>query len=266
MIAAYYDSTYGGFAESLNAAVRAEAFGEEIGQNSWLTADEHRHFFELLELDATSKVLEVASGSGGPALFMAAETGCDVTGIDLHETGVAAGNAAAAERGLAERARFVVGDAREPLPFRDATFDAVECIDSMNHLAERARVLEEFHRVLRPGGRVLFTNPITVTGILRREEMTIRSRGMGEFVFTAPGVDESLLAEAGFTEVRMEDVTPNMERVASRWGEARERHAAELQEIEGAEEFAWLQEFLGVVHLLARERRLSRLVYVGRKP
>jgi hypothetical protein len=34
----FYDRTYGSFAERLNATIRAEAFGEEIGQNSWLTA------------------------------------------------------------------------------------------------------------------------------------------------------------------------------------------------------------------------------------
>jgi methylase of polypeptide subunit release factors len=91
----WYDSVYGGFADELNAAIRAEAFGEEIGQNSWLTADEHRHFFRLLGIGESSEVLEVASGSGGPALFMVRETGCSVTGVDLHDDGVVTANAAA---------------------------------------------------------------------------------------------------------------------------------------------------------------------------
>jgi SAM-dependent methyltransferase len=80
----FYDRTYGSFAERLNATIRAQAFAEEIGQNSWLTADEHREFFRWLEIDGSSRVLEVACGSGGPALFMARETGCRVTGVDLH--------------------------------------------------------------------------------------------------------------------------------------------------------------------------------------
>jgi SAM-dependent methyltransferase len=259
----FYDAVYGGFRESLSALIRREAFGEDIGQNSWLTADEHRHFFSLLRIDAGSAVLEVASGSGGPALFMAEQTGADVTGVDLHEDGVAAANAAARERGLEARARFLVGDAREALPFADGSFDALECIDSMNHLYERARVLAEFRRVLRPGGRVLFTDPITVTGILRREEMVIRSRGMGEFVFTAPGVDESLLAQAGFVEVEVEDVTANMAQVAASWGAARARQAQALRDLEGENTFVSTQEFLEVVDRLARERRLSRLVYMA---
>jgi SAM-dependent methyltransferase len=261
-----YDTTYGGFRDDLYAAIRREAFGEEIGQNSWLTADEQRHFFDLMEIDASSEVLEVASGSGGPALFMATETGCRVTGLELHADGVTAATSTATERGLADRTRFVIGDARERLPFADASFDAVECIDSINHLPDRESVLAEFLRVLRPGGRLLFTNPITITGIVRRDDLVARSQGMGEFVFTAPGVDERLLGEAGFADIRVEDVTENTAHVASVWMQARRRHAAELAEIEGAQGFAEFQATLEVCARLAREHRLSRIVYLARKP
>jgi len=83
-----YDRTYERVADELYATIRREAFGEEIGQFSWLTADEYRHFFTLLGIDAGSEVLEVASGSGGLAVFMAQETGCRVTGLDIHQAGV----------------------------------------------------------------------------------------------------------------------------------------------------------------------------------
>ncbi len=262
----FYDRTYGSFADRLNATIRSEAFGEEIGQNSWLTADEHREFFRWLEIDRSSHVLEVACGSGGPALFMARETGCRVTGVDLHVAGVAAANASAAEQGLSDQARFMQTDAREPLPFEDASFDALLCIDSINHMYDRSRVLGEWHRVLRSGGRVLFTDPITVTGMVRREEMVARSQGMGEFVFTAPGYDTTLLEAAGFEDIAVEDVTPNMAAVASAWRGARARHAPELDKLEGADANANFQEFLEVVERLADERRLSRLAYLAIKP
>jgi SAM-dependent methyltransferase len=262
----FYDRTYGSFADRLNAAIRSEAFGEEIGQNSWLTADEHRGFLARLEIDASCHVLEVACGSGGPALFMARETSCRVTGVDLHDAGVAVANASAAEQGLADRARFVQTDAREPLPFDDGSFDALLCIDSINHMYDRSRVLGEWHRVLRSGGRVLFTDPITVTGMIRREEMVARSQGMGEFVFTAPGHDQTLLEAAGFEDIEVEDVTSNMAAVASAWRGARARQTAELDQVEGAEANANFQDFLAVVERLADERRLSRLVYLAHKP
>ena len=262
----FYDKTYGGFADQLNASIRSEAFGEEIGQNSWLTADEFRRFFAWLEIGASSNVLEIASGSGGPALFMARETGCRVTGVDLNEAGVAAANAAAADQGLSDRTRFVRGDAREALPFDAGSFDALVCIDSINHMYDRMRVLSEWHRVLRSGGRLLFTDPITVTGMIRREEIVARSGSMGDFVFTPPGLDETLLNSAGFELTRVEDVTPNMEAVAAAWRETRASHAVELDQLEGAEANAKFQEFLTVVERLASERRLSRLAYLARKP
>ena len=82
-----------------------QAFGEEIGQNSWLTADEHRGF----RSPRPRRLQRGARGReriGRAALFMVRETGCHVTGVDLHDDGVAAANAAAADLGLAERARF----------------------------------------------------------------------------------------------------------------------------------------------------------------
>jgi len=133
----HYDTTYGTFAQDLQAAIRAEAFGEDIGQNSWLTADEHRGFFTMLELGTSSHVLDVASGSGGPALFMARTTGCRVTGLELHDAAVREANAAAEQATRSDRVRFVQGDARQRLPFDDGTYDAVMCIDSMNHLYDR---------------------------------------------------------------------------------------------------------------------------------
>ena len=259
----WYDSVYGGFADGLNAAIRAEAFGEEIGQNSWLTADEHRGFFRMLGLDGSTDVLEVASGSGGPALFMVRETGCRVTGVDLHDDGVATANSAAATAGLAERARFQRVDARAGLPFEDGSFDALLCIDSINHMYERAAVLRDWQRVLRSGGRVLFTDPIVVSGMIRREEMVLRSGGMGEFVFTAPGIDEQLLRAAGFDDIQVEDRTPNMAAVAGAWRGARARHASELDAREGREANARFQDFLRVVERLASERRLSRLAFLA---
>ena len=261
-----FDAAYGRFADELYAEIRREAFGEDIGQTSWVTADEQRRFCEWLELDSSSEVLEVASGSGGPALFTVETTGCALVGVDLHEAGVAAANTAAADRGLADRARFQVVDARKPLPFARESFDAISCIDSVNHLFDRAAVLADWLRVLRPGGRLLFTNAVTLTGLVRREELLARSSSMGDFVFTPGGLDARLVYEAGFVELRVEDVSENAAHVAATWRAARERHRDELDRIEGREANAAMQEMLRATALLAAERRVSRFAYVARRP
>jgi ubiquinone/menaquinone biosynthesis C-methylase UbiE len=129
-----YDTTYRRFADDVYSSMRSEVFGEDIGQNSWSTADEQRIFFEWLALGPCSELLEVASGSGGPGLFTAETTGCRVTCVDIHAAGVAVAGDAARQRGLAEQAQFVVADGWEGLPFADESFDAVICVDSINHL------------------------------------------------------------------------------------------------------------------------------------
>jgi SAM-dependent methyltransferase len=156
----FYDASYGRFSAEPYASIRREAFGEDIGQNSWLTADELWRSCRWLGLDSSTRLLEIGSGCGGPALSLAAGTGCPVTGVDIHEAGVAAANAAARERRLAERVRFVRADARERLPFDNESFDALICIDTLDHVYERAGVLREWHRLVVSGGQVLFTVPI----------------------------------------------------------------------------------------------------------
>lgn len=244
--------------------VRREAFGEDIGQFSWTSADEARRFYGLLELSSSSRVLDIACGAGGPSLFMARTTGCDVTGIDITPNGVASATELAASLGLADRARFTCADAAAPLSFDTAAFDAVICMDSINHFYDRVPLFRELRRVLRPGGQLLFTDPIVVTGMLQREEMIARSGAMGRFIFSVVGVNERALAAAGFVDVQAEDVTANIERISTEWAAARARHRDELVEVEGAEPYATFQTFLLTVGTLSRERRLSRWMYRAR--
>ena len=109
----HYDAHYDNFASNLYAEIRRETFGEDIGQNSWLTADEHRKFIAWLDLRPESRVLEVACGSGGPMLHLARLTGCEAVGIDIHEQGIANANALARSQGLSERVRFETQDASQ---------------------------------------------------------------------------------------------------------------------------------------------------------
>ena len=259
-----YDNTYMHFATGVLSEVRAETFGEDIGQNSWLTADEYRKFFEWLRLSPSSNVLDVGSGSGGPALFLARTVGCSVVGIDENENGIGNSKRMAKEQGLDVRVAFHHADAGRLLPFEDRSFDAIISIDAINHLPDRLGVLREWHRLLKPVGRLLFTDPITVTGMITRDEIAIRSK-IGHFVFTPRGEDERLIQEAGFELLRCEDLTENATRVSKRWNDARERRRDDLIRIEGEEGFDQVQEFLAIAHRLSSERRLSRFALLARK-
>lgn len=260
----FFNSTYSNFREEIAAQIRAEAFLEDIGQNSWTSVSEYREFFGWLNLSADSHVLEIASGSGGPALFMAKQTGCHLVGLDINPHGIETANRAAQEHGLSERVRFQLADGSAAMPFADSTFDAVMCIDSINHLPDRPRVFQEWYRVLKSNGYLLFTDPITVTGLLTKDEIAIRS-SIGYFLFAAPDIDAYLVQQAGFELIRRHDATQSVADVAGRWLAARAKRETTLRDMEGDATFEGTQQFLEVAHRVSDERRLSRFIFLAHK-
>ena len=123
--------------------------------------------------------------------------------------------------------------------------------------------MADWHRILRPGGRVLFTDPIVVTGQLSNDEIRAR-RSIGFFLFTPVGHNERLLEKAGFIVRDVQDVTDGVVSVSAKW---HERASAAMTSSPRWK--AWrrsrLQRFLASVHALASERRLSRYMYVADK-
>jgi SAM-dependent methyltransferase len=258
-------STYRHFTDPVSDAIRAETFGVDIGQNSWITVDEFDRFISWLGVASNQHVLEIASGSGGPALHLAHTTGCRLTGIDSNEGAVVTAYGMAGRAGLADRVQFNVADANVRLPVDDGAFDAILCIDAMNHLPDRLAVLREWHRVLRAGAKALFTDPVVVTGPVTSDELAMRS-SIGVFLFGPPGMNERLIEQAGFHLIRQEDVSANAALVAERWRDARQAHRDQLLKIEGEERFDGLQRFFEAVRTLTSQRRLSRIAYLVQKP
>jgi SAM-dependent methyltransferase len=259
-----YDNVYGDYGSHVEAEVRREAFGEDIGQSSWISAEEWLRFADLADVRESSHVLEVGSGSGGPAVYLSTKRGCRVTGVDINEHGIENGTRLAAAQGVADGVIFQKVDASKPLPFPPAAFDAVLSNDAMCHISNRLDVLADWHRVLRPGGRILFSDAMVVTGLVSNEELAIRS-SIAFYLFLPPGENERLIAKAGFTLLDSQNVTAGAERIAQRWHGARERHRQALVAREGEAGFSGLQRFLDVVHRLSAERRLCRYYYLGEK-
>jgi arsenite methyltransferase len=121
----------------------------------------------LLQLGPNSSVLDVASGNGTSAFFLAENFGCSVTGVDYGKHNVEVANAAAAERGLSSRLRFEQADA-EQLPFSDSSFDAALCECAFCTFPDKGQAAREFARVLRPGAMVGISD-LTRSGELSKE-------------------------------------------------------------------------------------------------
>jgi SAM-dependent methyltransferase len=257
-----YDHIHADFANAAEAAVGREAFGDDMGQSGWVTADEWLTFADRLEIGRGTEVLEIGSGSGGPAVYLAERRGCRLTGVDVNEFGVRNGNALAEARGVADRVRFRSVDTDGPLPFDAGRFDAIISTDTVSHVRDRLATFREWNRVLRPGGRVLFTDPLVLTGVMSAEELMTRSSA-GFVQLVPPGENERLLKRAGLQVLRVDDTTQTAADVARRWHTARVRYREQLVTREGRTNFEVLQRFLWCMLVVSTERRLSRFAYLA---
>ena len=259
-----YDTAYGNYQSQTYQQVRIETYGEDLGQTSWVTTEESGEIPRLLDLRLNSSVLELGCGSGGYALHLAEKVGCRLVGLDINAPGVRNANQLALARGLASQARFEQCDVSETLPFDDSTFDAVFSNDVLCHIPGRPKVLGEMFRILKPGGRMLFSDALVVGGMLSHEEISTRS-SIGFYVYSPPGENERLIERAGFRQIRATDTTESAARIAKQWHQARERRKQELVAMEGDVNFEGLQRFLSCVHILTSEKRLLRYLYFASK-
>lgn len=103
-----------------------------------------------LSLTSDMHVLDIGSGIGGPARYLASRFGCRVTGIDLTPEFVATADELTRMTGLADRATFQVGSATA-LPFADHSFDAATVLHVGMNIPDKAALFAEAARVVRPG-------------------------------------------------------------------------------------------------------------------
>jgi ubiquinone/menaquinone biosynthesis C-methylase UbiE len=162
-------------------------------------------------------VLDVCSGMGGPARYVAWKTGCDVTGLDLTASRVEGATELTRIAGLSASVGFIHGNALD-MPFPDASFTLAIAQESFAHIPDKPRLLAECARVLQPGGRLVFSD------ILHRGNLSVRDaqRLSEEMTFsdieTLDGYAQKLRA-CGMSVVRMVDLTEEWTRILL------ERHA-----------------------------------------
>jgi ubiquinone/menaquinone biosynthesis C-methylase UbiE len=109
------------------------------------------HVIGLLDPPVGASVLDVGSGLGGVARYLAAERKCRATGIDITPEYVHVAEILTDMTGIADKVRFHIGSALD-LPWAAANFDAAVTIHVAMNIADRPRLYSEVARVIRPGG------------------------------------------------------------------------------------------------------------------
>lgn len=162
LVAEGYDAVYAGGADShtlqdiwLRLACGTD-FPVEFSHISFLTLAEAQRFARESGLAEGDRLVDLACGAGGPGLLVARDTGAALTGIDISEVGVTRAQARSRRVGLAESSAFRVGSFEDTgLP--DHYADAAMTVDALQYSTDKRSALQEVARLLRPGGRLVFT-------------------------------------------------------------------------------------------------------------
>ncbi len=259
-----YAAVYAHFDTPLVQKVRAEAFEEDIGQHSWVTASELREYLSWLRLLPNQRVLDYGCGPGGPLSYMARHTGAHATGIDINPTALQSARRRVSSMDLAERVDLRQVDADGPLPFADASFDAALSIDVVMHLVDRGEALKEVCRVLKQDGLFLFTDAGVVNGQISNEQIRVRSHyGFSQYV--PCGYTEAVLEASGFKLEKREVRNVGPVTICAGRLKAREKYKQELVRGLGKTAYEHEQAYLATMVDLYSTRTLLRYVYLARK-
>nr|WP_205543959.1 methyltransferase domain-containing protein [Rubrobacter indicoceani] len=170
------------------------------------------------------RVLDIGSGYGGAARYLAGEHGCEVVCLDLSAVENDRNRRLTEKVGLSEKIEVLEGNFEE-VPAEDEAFDVVWSQDAILHSGDRGRVFGEVARVLRPGGQFVFTDPMKADGcpdeVLQPILDRIHLDSLG-----SPGFYRQTAREVGLEEVAFEDHTAQLTR----------HYARVLQESESREE------------------------------
>lgn len=244
-------------------ALEKRVLGCDFGGTSWTTLEQAKQMPEALGLAPDSHLLEIGAGTGWPGLYLAGQTGCRVTLLDLPVNSLAYALRRARDE-LPNNACCAVAASAAALPFQDECFTIISHSDVLCCLPQKLAMLEECRRVARAGARMLFY-VITPAAGLTSNEMNEACEVGPPFV----GVDDDyagMLAVSGWQVLKKGGLTAAYLDALRRLYDAMKSSAKSLEPVFGGEGLdAQLQQRARQISaiergLLVREMYLAKAV------
>jgi sarcosine/dimethylglycine N-methyltransferase len=204
------------------------------------------------------RVLEIGSGIGGPARYLAHTVGCHVTAVELQHELHEIGSDLTRRSGLSGLVTHVEGDALT-VPLPDAHFDAVVSWLAVHHIPERPRLFTRAAAALKHGGRLYVEDLHEKAPFAPPDLHDVQHTLIGTTMTGADAYDREL-CDAGFTDVQITDMTAPWARFTAErtrtWRAQRERHERVL----GPVHYATLDRFFATMQRLFESGSLGGII------
>jgi cyclopropane fatty-acyl-phospholipid synthase-like methyltransferase len=257
--------------------IRNEIAALGVGPDDPLTPDQlypfdqfHYHGIDavragagIIGLGRQSRVLEVGSGLGGPARYLAQTVGCQVTALELQQDLHDLASELTRRCGLSTKVTHVRGDALT-YPLEVGGYDAVVSWLAVHHIPDRPRLMERLAHAVRPGGHI-YIEDLTLREVSSREEF-LKMRDLLHAVTITEAEDFAQdVDDAGFDEIDMTDMTGSWGAFVAARARAFRKNRDRHVRVHGEEIAARLEHFFSTVEQLFANGMLGGVRIAARR-
>jgi ubiquinone/menaquinone biosynthesis C-methylase UbiE len=235
--------------------------GEEIHVGG---AKETEILAQKIKITGDLHILDVCSALGGPARHLAKKYGCKVTGLDATKKMFDEAVKRTERDGLTTLVSYKLADSLN-MPFEKETFDVVWGQDAWCYVTDKRKLLCEAVRVIKPGGKIAFTDWIQVGNMSEDEWKSLNEFMVFPYMETLEGY-KKLLEETGFEVLEMEDLSSDFAKYCHIYQDMLRNELKDgIVEKYGIELFKVADSGLNMWVLAANEGKVGRGMWIAKK-